>query len=29
LRLIDLANFIDQREKWTRLFKEIFISQAH
>src|SRR5262249_25212592 len=25
LRLIDLAGFIDQREKWTRLFKEIFV----
>ena len=21
--------FLDQREKWTRLFKEIFVSQAH
>ena len=29
LRLIDLAKFIDQREKWTRLFKEIFVGQAH
>lgn len=29
LRLIDLANFIDQREKWTRLFREIFVSQPH
>jgi iron(III) transport system substrate-binding protein len=29
LRLIDLARFLDQREKWTRLFKEIFVNQAH
>jgi iron(III) transport system substrate-binding protein len=29
LRLIDLAKFLDQREKWTRLFKETFASQAH
>lgn len=29
LRLIDLADFIDRREKWTRLFKETFVSQAH
>ena len=29
LRLIDLAKFIDQREKWARLFKEIFVNQAH
>jgi iron(III) transport system substrate-binding protein len=29
LRLIDLAGFIDRREKWTRLFKETFVSQAH
>jgi iron(III) transport system substrate-binding protein len=25
---IDLAKFIDEREKWTRLFKEIFVRQA-
>jgi iron(III) transport system substrate-binding protein len=29
LRLIDLAAFIDQREKWTRLFKETFVSRGH
>jgi iron(III) transport system substrate-binding protein len=29
LRLIDLASFIDQREKWTRLFKETFVGQVH
>jgi iron(III) transport system substrate-binding protein len=29
LRLIDLAGFLDQREKWTRLFKEIFVNHAH
>jgi len=29
LRPIDVGKFIDQREKWTRLFKEIFVNQAH
>jgi len=26
---VDLPKFLDEREKWTRLFKEVFVNQAH
>ncbi len=29
LTLIDAAKLLDQRERWTRLFKETFVNQGH